>query len=325
METDVNVTAVSVPQRDIPLPTTISAAARELLAAIPDVVGVAPPADDIAAWRVCIARANEAIDRLLAASLPPFPGTVTPRTLKAANLYEVVPNNMTRPQQALLYVHGGAYVFGGGELAMKAAQPYATRLSCQVFAIDYRKPPDHPFPAALEDTVEAYSYLVERFGAEKVALLGVSAGGGLAAAAILKARDEGLPLPGAALLLTPEADLTESGDTFETLLGIDAILKGRLTESIALYAAGYDLRSPYLSPVFGDFTHGFPPTYLQSGTRDLFLSNTVILHRALRRAGIEADLHVFEAMPHGGFRGAPEDREAICEQLKFIARHLRQR
>jgi len=88
-------------------------------------------------------------------------------------------------------------------------------------------------------------------------------------------------------------------------------------------AAGADLRSPYLSPVFGDFSKGFCPTYLQSGTRDLLLSNTVLLHRALRRGGIEAELHVWEAMPHAGFFGAPEDAEALAEQLRFLDRHLR--
>ena len=86
------------------------------------------------------------------------------------------------------------------------------------------------------------------------------------------------------------------------------MLADRLTESIALYAGDHDLTDPYLSPLFGDFT-GFPPTFLQAGTRDLFLSNTVRLHRKLRAAGVEAELHVCEAMPHGGFFGAPEDAE----------------
>jgi acetyl esterase/lipase len=94
---------------------------------------------------------------------------------------------------------------------------------------------------------------------------------------------------------------------------------------VALYAGSHDLRDPYLSPIFADFSKGFPPTLLSSGTRDLFLSNTVLLHRALRRAGIEAELHVFEAMSHGGFFGkAPEDRELLGEHVRFIDEHLRE-
>ncbi|MGH7823320.1 MAG: alpha/beta hydrolase fold domain-containing protein, partial [Candidatus Binatia bacterium] len=91
-----------------------------------------------------------------------------------------------------------------------------------------------------------------------------------------------------------------------------------------LYANGHDLSHPYLSPLFGDVS-GFPPTFLQSGTRDLFLSNTARMHRKLRSAGVDAELHVFEAMPHGGFGGAPEDVEIIVEVQRFLERHRRRR
>ena len=99
------------------------------------------------------------------------------------------------------------------------------------------------------------------------------------------------------------------------------MLVSRLTESIALYAGDHDLTDPYLSPIFGDVT-GFPPTFLQAGTRDLFLSNTVRFHRKLRAAGVEAELHVWEAMPHGGFFGAPEDAEIGLEARRFLGKHL---
>jgi epsilon-lactone hydrolase len=96
---------------------------------------------------------------------------------------------------------------------------------------------------------------------------------------------------------------------------------------VALYADGHDLTDPYLSPLFGDFTKGFPPTFLQSGTRDLLLSDTVRMHRKLLQAGVTADLHVWEAMPHGGFGGifgqpTPEDQEMSETFVKFVDRHL---
>jgi acetyl esterase/lipase len=138
---------------------------------------------------------------------------------------------------------------------------------------------------------------------------------------MLRARGEGLPMPAALALITPEVDLTESGDTFHTNLGIDNVL-GRLMEVNLLYANGHDLTHPYLSPLFGDVSH-FPPTFLQAGTRDLFLSNTVRMHRKLRNAGVDAELHVFEAMPHGGFGGAPEDRELAAELRRFLDKHRR--
>ena len=147
---------------------------------------------------------------------------------------------------------------------------------------------------------------------------GSSAGGNLAAALIVRARDEGLPLPRAAVLLSPELDLTESGDSFQANMGVDSVLVRSLMPANRLYAGGHDLAHPYVSPLFADFTKGFPPTFVQAGTRDLFLSNAVRMHRKLLAAGVAAELHVFEAMPHGGFFGAPEDAE-----LRGPGPHLR--
>jgi monoterpene epsilon-lactone hydrolase len=194
----------------------------------------------------------------------------------------------------------------------------ALRTGRVVYGVDYRVPPDHPYPAALDDCVAAYRALIAETPPERVVVSGVSAGGNLAAALLLRALEEGAPMPAGAILLTPELDLTESGDSFETLMGLDVVLTGRLTEMNQLYAGGADLSHPYLSPLFGDVS-GFPPTLLQAGARDIFLSNTVRMHRKLRAATVEAELHVWEGMPHGGFGGlTPEDREVSAELQAFI-------
>jgi epsilon-lactone hydrolase len=117
--------------------------------------------------------------------------------------------------------------------------------------------------------------------------------------------------------MTPELDLTESGDSFNTLLGVDTALTSRLMPANLLYAGGHDLAHPYLSPLFGDFTTGFPPTLLLSGTRDLFLSNTVRMHGALRTANIEAQLFVLEAATYG-FTPGPESEVRTVEVRKFV-------
>lgn len=190
--------------------------------------------------------------------------------------------------------------------------------SVRCYAVDYRTPPEHPYPAALDDCMAAYRHVLERHAPGNIVIGGRSAGGNLAAAMLLRARDEGLPLPAGLVLLSPQVDLTESGDSFATNHTIDVVLPGSLMASNLLYANGADLAAPLVSPLFGDPT-GFPATFLQTGTRDLFLSSTVRMHRALLRAGVAAELHVFEAMPHGGFMGGtPEDRELADAIARFV-------
>jgi len=312
-----------LPERTIPVPPTISAEARRFLAT-PQKADDWPPLEDRVAIKAAIAERER---RLLAAAgdrFSAFPARVTAQPLNRSTLYHVTPDEIGDRQRhrAIYYIHGGAYIIMGGAIAGELARPIAVTARCRAFSIDYRLAPDHPFPAALDDAIDGYRAILAHYEAKNIGVVGSSAGGGLAAAMLLKARDLGLPLPGAAVLHTPEVAMTESGATFETNWGIDVVLKRRLTPSIALYANGHDLKDPYLSPIFGDFTRGFPPTLLASGTRDLFLSNTAIMHRALRRAGIDAELHVFEGMPHGGFMGAPEDWELLAEEARFLDRHL---
>jgi acetyl esterase/lipase len=219
----------------------------------------------------------------------------------------------------ILDLHGGALILGGGELCRLMATATAMRLQSRLWSVDYRMPPDHPYPAALDDCLTAYKALLNEREPHQIIVSGVSGGGNLAAALLLRARDEGLPLPAGALLMTPEIDLTESGDSFQTNLGVDPILRSLMPVNL-LYADGHDLAHPYLSPLFGDFTKGFPPTLLTTGTRDLYLSNTVLLHRALRSAGVNAELHVLEAAGHNGFPGTPEGEELDRELRQFINR-----
>ena len=133
-------------------------------------------------------------------------------------------------------------------------------------------------------------------------------------------------MPGALYAGTPWADLTKTGDSQFTNEGIDRLLvtySGLLEGAANLYADGRDLKTPLISPVYGDFA-GFPPTVLFSGTRDLFLSDTVRVHRQMRSAGVAADLHVFEAVSHGefGMVGTPEAEQFTSELGAFLMQHL---
>ena len=161
-------------------------------------------------------------------------------------------------QPVFLDIHGGAFFVGFGDTCRVMAKHMAHQVQMRTWSVDYRTPPDHPYPAALNDCMTVYRRLLDDHPADRVVVGGGSAGGNLACALVLRARDEGLALPGALVLLTPEADLTESGDTYATNLGIDSVLTASLAGSIALYADGHDLTDPYLSPLFGDFSAPFP-------------------------------------------------------------------
>ena len=314
--------------RVIPVPTSVSAEAQGFLsmgfAMRPEAAAGDPEADDIDGWRAMIAAANEGIKFGFDMLTADVNFNVDAITLAGVPVFDITPEGADTRADAPIYfdMHGGALVMGGGDACLAMARNTAVIVQMHTYSVDYRMPPDHPYPAALDDCVAVYRALLETHAPEKIFVGGQSAGGNLAAALMLRARDEGLPLPAAVVLLSPEVDLTESGDTFETLMGIDTVLTARLTGSIGLYAAGHDLTDPYLSPLFGDYAQPFPPVLLQSGTRDLLLSNTVRLHRKLRDAGIEAELHVWEAMPHGGFFGAPEDQELATEIRRFIGKQV---
>jgi monoterpene epsilon-lactone hydrolase len=314
------VPGIALPARTIPVPKTISEQAQAFLSGPGVPYSEEPDPSDIEAWRQYAAQGNAMMAEMTKAMAAPFAVGIVSHDLDACTLYEIAPEQVdpALDTAVVYYLHGGGFTVGGGISAAYAPASLAAMWSIRVFSVDYRMPPDDPFPAGLDDAVNGYQELLKRYLPERIVVYGTSAGGGLAAALILKIRDMGLPLPGGCVLHTPEADLTESGDTFETNDTIDHVIKHRLTKSIALYAGAHPLTDPYLSPVLADFSTGFVPTHLTSGTRDLFLSNTVRLHRALRRAGVEADLHVFEAMPHGGFFGAPEDAELLAEQGRFV-------
>ena len=225
---------------------------------------------------------------------------------------------MGADDRAYLHIHGGAWIYGGGEFCRRNAVKAAASLGVRVYGIDYRKPPEHPFPAALDDCMALYRVLLDRYGAGNVVVGGGSAGGNLAAALALRAGEEGLPLPAGLVLLTPVLDCTESGDSAAVNAAADVVLSG-LAPLIRLYAGGTPLNHPHLSPLFGDLAHGFPPTFLQAGTRDVLLSDSTRMHRKLYEAGLSAELHVFDGMPHGGFGGAaPEDAALDRAVARFV-------
>jgi acetyl esterase/lipase len=311
--------------RTIPVPPTISPPAQKFLsAAMP--ARPQPALDDKAGWKAMVASTDAFLEPMADHMIATAAATVETRTIGQCPVHVATPHILRHADRAHLRIHGGAWVFLGGKFAIAEAATTATDFGCVTWGVDYRMPPDHPYPAAVEDGVTAYRHLIELYDPAKIVISGASAGGNLTAAVTLRLRDEGLPLPGAVGLLTPALDLTFVSDTIKTNNGIDTVLRAGGNAG-NLYAGGHDLSDPYISPLNGDLTEGFPPTFLQSGTRDLLLSDTVRMHRKLLKAGIPAELHVWEAMPHGGFGGVfgaptPEDIELVETFVAFVDRWL---
>lgn len=231
--------------------------------------------------------------------------------------------------RCLIHVHGGGYVFGAGEACLPEGLFMAGYGGFKVISIDYRMPPDFPYPAAIDDGMAVYEQIVKTTDPRRTGIFGASTGGGIIMCMILRAKAEGLPLPAAIEIGTPWSDLSKTGDSYFTNDMIDDELvsySGWLGDAAALYANGRDLKDPKLSPLYGDL-NGFPPTFLTTGTRDLFLSNTVRVHRKLREAGVIADLNVFEGLSHVEYlldATSPECRHHFKEAAAFFDKYLAQ-
>jgi acetyl esterase/lipase len=311
---------LQVPAREIPIPSHLSPEAQAWLSTPRGEAGGYPALDDAEAWRRHIAAGDAMILQVYLGGRSTGDFIIRELREGEARGFEITPAGADpADRRVYLDIHGGALIMGAGEVCKGMALNTATAVGARVVAVDYRMPPDHPFPAGLDDCVAFYRMLLREHDPAEIIIGGGSAGGNLAAATILRARDEGLPLPAAAVLISPEADLTESGDSFRTNAGIDGM--GSLMQANLLYAAGHALTEPYVSPLFGDFSAGFPPTLVTAGTRDVFLSNAVRLHRKLRAAGVPAELHVLEAAAHGAFGGTtPEEVELDRDIRQFCDR-----
>lgn len=258
--------------------------------------------------------------------------SVTATQMAGVNVFVVTPNKPVakNKHRVLMHIHGGGYVFGPGEAALPEAILMAGFGGYKVVSVDYRMPPDHPYPAAMDDTMAVWKALLKQHKAKNMAVYGTSTGGAMTLALVHRAKAEKVALPAAIAPGTPWSDIAKIGDTYETNEWVDNVLvtwDGWLGRAALLYAAGKDLKDPQLSPIYGDFDR-FPLTILTSGTRDPFLSNTVRTHRKLRRAGVPADLHVYEGQSHAqyGFNAdAPETREAFTEIARFFDQHMRHR
>jgi monoterpene epsilon-lactone hydrolase len=316
-----------IPGYSLPVPDDISPEMRALVGAPPAPWDIHPKS--IAEWKELVAKVAAPAKTLLPAMREKLGVKLEQTSMGGVNVFVLSPKTIAPENQdrIFLHFHGGAYVLNPGEPGTREATLMAAFGRAKVISVDYRTSSDAPYPAALDDCVAVYRELLKTVPANKIAVFGTSTGGGLTMASVLRAKQEGLPLPAAIAPGSPWSDLTKTGDTFYTHNLVDNFqvsYDGYLKDSAYLYANGRDLKDPMLSPIYGDL-NGFPPTILTSGTRDLFLSLTVRTHRKLRRAGVDAVLQVFEGLSHAQYSinpNAPETKEAFEEIARFFDRHM---
>lgn len=229
-------------------------------------------------------------------------------------------NRAHMKKYVILYCHGGGYSTGSRVYARTLTTKLAMSTSMDVLSFDYRLAPEHPYPAATEDAMKVWNYLMLLgYGARDVILAGDSAGGNLALSLALQLKAQKRLLPRGLILMSPWTDLTASGQSHETKAAIDPVLNaGYLAEMTGNYAAKEKLNDPFISPLFGDY-EGFPPVYIQVGENEVLLDDSVMLYRKLLHANVSVRLDRFPGMWHV-FQMSPFKTayEAMDKNAEFI-------
>ena len=233
-------------------------------------------------------------------SAQPLPAdvTVTAAALGGVPTAEITIDGI-EPRHVVLYFHGGVYVIGDAFQAADLASQVGRRTHAKVISVDYRLAPEHPYPAAVDDALAAYQALLDNGTAPSdIAFVGESAGGGLAVATLVNARDHGLALPAAAFVMSPYVDLTLAGATMETKREVDPLFTPEAFPArVADYTSGQDPALGLISPIFADLS-GLPPLIIQAGTHEVLLDDAVRLARQAATADVEVTLDITPGVPH---------------------------
>jgi acetyl esterase/lipase len=294
----------------------VSAEQRETLDAILR-QSAFPPGSDVGELRRLL--------KELTAAPPPADVTVTAAVLGSVPTAEITVDGV-EPRHIVLYFHGGVYVMGDASASADLASQICRRTRAKAISVGYRLAPEHPYPAAVDDALAAYKALLDNGTAPSgIVFAGESAGGGLAIATMVNARDHGLPLPAAALAMSPYADLTLAGTTIDTKSKADPLLsREALQARIPDYTAGQDAALSLISPIFADLT-GLPPLIVQAGSHEVLLDDAIRLARQAAIADVEVTLGITPGVPHvfQAYHAILDEATAALDRAgEFLSAHL---
>jgi monoterpene epsilon-lactone hydrolase len=314
------------------VPDTVSAEARKYLESLPDPATIAawPAADYVAGWKRLWTASEAASEPKVRATLKRYEPAVEERKLGGVPVLDVKPKGWKDNGQVLVHAHGGAYALNSARSRLQTSAPAADATGLRVISIDYTVAPTGKWHKVTDEVLAVLDGL-EKDGhkMKNIAVFGESAGGALVAGSVLKMRDKKLEMPAAVVLWSPWADITDRGDSAITLKNFDPnhLYARHLKPAADAYADPRDQKHPYVSPVYGDYAKGFPPTLIQAGTREIFLSHAVRQYRAIDDGGGMAVLDLYEGMPHifqvrPEMADAPETKAALKKMTAFLRQHL---
>ncbi|MCE9531895.1 MAG: alpha/beta hydrolase [Planctomycetes bacterium] len=314
------------------VPDTVSPPVRAYLESLPDpsTLPAWPAPDDVAGWKRDWEAGEKASEPKVQITLKRFEPTVAKRKLGGVPVLDIKPNGWKESKKVLVHLHGGAYALYSAHSRLPSSVPAADATGLRVISIDYTVAPAGKWEKVIDEVLAVLDALQkEGHKLKDIAIYGESAGGAMAAGAVLKMRDKSLGMPAVVVLLSPWSDITNSGDTAITLKNVDPlyVYERDLKHAADAYADPKDQKHPYVSPVYGDYTKGFPPTLIQGGTREIFLSHFVRHYRAINDANGVAVLDLYEGMPHvfqirPEMTDAPETKAAMKKMTGFLKVHL---
>lgn len=250
-------------------------------------------------WDQRNAQANAVIGPMTKAAADSLKVTILEDEIGGVSVLRIRPPAYSPRKRTLMYAHGGGYVLFSAKTSLTVPALMAVASGDEVISIDYTLAPRGNWKTATDQVIAAYKAVLAYRQPNEIGLFGDSAGGGLIAGSVLKMRDQKVPLPAAVYLLSPWADITKTGDTYATLESADPSLNAEsLQWGADAYAAPADQKHPYVSPVYADYSKAFPPTLIQGGTREIFVSHFVRQYQAIRGGGHIAVLDLYEGMPH---------------------------
>jgi monoterpene epsilon-lactone hydrolase len=313
-------------EHQVPVPSTVSPQLQAILGEAPP-PGPTPGIPTTNAGWLALSPSPEQAHAEALKILSYFDLSLSEVMIGGVHCYKITPKKLSvGPKRLLVHTHGGGYVRGSGELSVIEAALVAGATGIETITIDYRMPPDHPFPAPLDDVMAVWKNVTGANSKAKIGLFGSSAGGGLVLLATQRAVRENLRIPDAIFAGTPWADLSGSGDSNFTTRYVDRMFDlGLNGENAKQFANGLDLKDPRVSPLYGSFD-GFPATLLISGTRDFLLSDTVMVDRKLRDAGRPSELIIYEGQDHGAYfsgLNVPETHMALKDISAFLLGELK--